>query len=167
MSTVGNRISPSSRVLRPWRSQTSVARGERDWGAWRGFLEELAPAGTVVLASVEANVSGHNGRVVALGRPLIAIGYSEREDLLSLTVTLHTGMGELRHLIRAPKLLRAERGGPAELELLVEDERGSRTAIGLSNIPDAAFEAMPSEDSPALRDAGRRAPAAEREGDRR
>ncbi len=166
MSTVGSRISSSSRVLRPWRSQTALASGERDWSAWSGFLAELAPAGTVVLASVEANVSRHSGRVVALGRPLIAIGYSEREDLLSVTVTLRTGMGALRHLIRAPKLLRAERSGPAEVELLVEDERGSRTAIGLSNIPDAAFRAMPAEDWPARRDAGLRTPAGEREGDR-
>jgi len=157
MSSVASRIYSSTRALRQRRQVSTPPESEQDWRAWTVFLDELTLTGGCVMASVEATAV-HRRSAVAVGRPLIAIAYSPREDLLSLTVKLRSGLGELRHMWRTPKLLRATRLGP-DLDLLIEDGDGTRTSIGLFNIPAPVLEAMPTErtvDLPHERESGSR-----------
>jgi len=144
MSSVASRIYSSTRALRQHRQLSTPLKSEQDWRAWTRFLDELTLASGAVLVSVETTDARHPGTALAVGRPLTAIAYNPREDLLSLTVTLRSGLGELRHLWRAPKLLRAKRLG-RDLDLLVEDADGTRTSIGLFNIPAPVLEALPAE----------------------
>lgn len=140
MPSVASRIYSSTRALRQQRLAPTLAASEDGWRPWMGFLDQLSRGGGTVTASAEAGIAGDGRDVV--DRPLIAIVYSPREDLLSLTVTLRSGRGEVRHLFRTPKLLRAKRLR-TDLELLVEDGSGTRTRIWLFNVNPHVLEAMP------------------------